>query len=73
MDFRKGLRRSKPWGNSRGGGCGDRRLDPKCCGKNLAVQVTWFDSKVDSRLALFYIHQINEINSYYDFIVTKAP
>ena len=36
-------------------------------------QVGWLDLRVDSRLALFYIHHMNRVNSRNDFIVMTAP
>ena len=39
---------------------------PTC---ELTAQVTWLGLRVDGSLALFYIHQMNRVNSRNDFVV----
>jgi len=35
----------------------------------LTVQVRWLGLRVGGRLALFYIHQVNRVNSANDLVV----
>jgi len=35
----------------------------------LTAQVMWLGLRIDSRLTLFYIHQMNQVNSRNDLVV----
>ena len=54
------IRRTRPFD----GGC--RRQQPT---GGLMAQVTWLGLRVGGRLALFYIHQMNRVNSRSDLVV----
>ena len=40
---------------------------------SITAQVGWLGQKVVGHLALFYIHQMNRVNSCNDILVTTAP
>jgi len=47
-------------------------VDDSCTTGGLTAQVMWLGLRVDGRLALFYIHQMNRVNSRNDLVMMTA-